>query len=205
RKTSEISQVNVIVDIFRSTTTIPIILKQGASYIVPFKDAMDALNYTRSHPGTILIGEKYGIKPPFFDYDNSPSEIADADLSGKVVAFTSTNGMHVLDKIRYGRIFIASIVNFHSTVETLRDYDDISIMPSNRPVGKASEDNIFANLLKEELEKKDPDIERYIKEIIISNDKYVGKISKEDLKYCTSLDYANFTVTVENGKIIKYG
>ncbi len=74
------------------------------------------------------------------------------------MAFTSTNGMHVLDKIRYGRIFIASIVNFHSTVETLRDYDDISIMPSNRPVGKASEDNIFANLLKEELEKKKNDI-----------------------------------------------
>ncbi len=204
RKTSEISQVNVVVDIFRSTTTIPIILKQNARYIVPFKDAMDALNYTRSHPDVILVGEKYGIKPPFFDYDNSPSEIANVDFSGKVVAFTSTNGMYVLDKIRYGRIFLASFVNFHSTVDVLKDYDDISIMPSNRPVGTASEDNIFARLLKDTLDGADPDIDRYLKEITISNERRIGRISKEDLQYCVSVDYADFPVTVEDGKIIKY-
>lgn len=129
RKEENWSSINIIIDIFRSTTTIPVILSRGARYIVPFKDVTSALNFKRKNKNVVLIGEKYGIKPPFFDYDNSPAQIINADLEGKIIAFTSTNGMYVLSRIKRGRILFSSLVNMSATIKKVKGKDDILVVP----------------------------------------------------------------------------
>ncbi|BAB59237.1 hypothetical protein [Thermoplasma volcanium GSS1] len=202
RKEENWSSINIIIDIFRSTTTIPVILSRGARYIVPFKDVTSALNFKRKNKNVVLIGEKYGIKPPFFDYDNSPAQIINADLEGKIIAFTSTNGMYVLSRIKRGRILFSSLVNMSATIKKVKGKDDILVVPSNRPIGKAVEDNIFAEMLKLALEGKNYDREILVNRIRETKENTVVSISTQDLEICLKLDLLDCVPEYIEGKIV---
>ncbi|PYB67612.1 2-phosphosulfolactate phosphatase family protein [Thermoplasma sp. Kam2015] len=203
RKSDSWAEINVVVDVFRSTTTIPLILARGAQYVVPFRDVRKAIEFKRKNPGTVLIGEKYGIKPPYFDYDNSPAEIDEADLSGKIVAFTSTNGTYVLSRIGSGRVIFASYVNFSSAVSMIRKYSDVLILPSNRPIGRAEEDILFSELLKAAAEGKQVNVDAYLKETAEINRSIIAGVSERDLEYCLKLDYTDILPEYVGGRIIR--
>ncbi|CAC12552.1 conserved hypothetical protein [Thermoplasma acidophilum] len=203
RKSDSWAEINVVVDIFRSTTTIPMILFRGAKYILPFRDVRKAIEFKRRNPGTILVGEKYGIKPPYFDYDNSPAEIAEADLSGKVVAFTSTNGTYVLSRIRSGRIIFSSYVNLSATVAMIRSQRDVLILPSNRPIGKAPEDILFANLLKLMAEGHEVDVSEYTRKTEEINRNIIAGVGERDLEFCLRVDHTNIVPEYIDGRIVQ--
>ena len=142
----------VLVDIFRSTSTIPTILEVGAKYVIPTRTIKEARELKAQMPHAILIGERYGFKIPSFDYNNSPSDVQHADIKGKVVIFTSTNGTMVLRKISSARkVYIASFVNHSATLEKLRNDERVQIFVSGRPDSAAPEDEIYADFLRKEL------------------------------------------------------
>ena len=89
----------VLVDVFRSTSTMPIILSRGAEKIIPTSSVGGAKELKRENPQFMVVGERYGMKVPGFDMNNSPSDAMEADLQGKTIIFTSTNGTKVLKKI----------------------------------------------------------------------------------------------------------
>ncbi|GGM71261.1 hypothetical protein GCM10007108_06730 [Thermogymnomonas acidicola] len=152
----------VLVDIFRSTTSIPIILHRGATRVIPTGSVSVARAMKREDPKRVLVGERFGLKVPGFDYNNSPSELMGADLQGREVIFTSTNGTKVLERIRNrGRVFLGSFVNFSKTVDAVSGGDRVFITLSNRPDGEADEDRIFGEFIREKLEGGDPDFGRY--------------------------------------------
>ncbi len=164
RKTRDFSSnTKVLVDIYRSTTTISIALMNGVSYIIPARSISSAFSLKKKIKNSIISGERYGLKIPGFDYGNSPSEIIDKDLSGLVMILTSTNGIKVLFKIlRYpGDIFISSYINFSATVKAIKNRD-VDIIVSNRPDGTSDEDLLFAELLKKALSDDDYNINDYI-------------------------------------------
>ncbi|WP_075057380.1 2-phosphosulfolactate phosphatase [Thermogymnomonas acidicola] len=148
----------VLVDIFRSTTSIPIILHRGgATRVIPTGSVSVARAMKREDPKRVLVGERFGLKVPGFDYNNSPpSELMGADLQGREVIFTSTNGTKVLERIRNrgGRVFLGgSFVNFSKTVDAVSGGDRVFITLSNRPDGgEADEDRIFGEFIREKLE-----------------------------------------------------
>ncbi|HLH85825.1 MAG TPA: 2-phosphosulfolactate phosphatase [Thermoplasmataceae archaeon] len=148
----------VLVDIFRSTSTIPILFRQGAVEVIPTEKVSEARALRRLNPNFVTVGERYGIKIPGFDYNNSPSEIGSVNFSGKRVIFTSTNGTKVLHKIKdYGTVYIGSFLNFTPLLERISGDAEVEIVVSSRPDGKADEDYIFAQFLQMSLMGANPD------------------------------------------------
>ena len=50
--------------------------------------------------GSLMAGEFHAVKPPEFDFDNSPSELLGADLRDRSVVLSTTNGTAVIDRLR---------------------------------------------------------------------------------------------------------
>jgi 2-phosphosulfolactate phosphatase len=198
----------VLVDVFRSTTTMPYIFRGGCSKIIPTASIKEARSLKRDLPDALLIGERYGIRIRGFDYNNSPYEVADVDFTGKTVIFTSTNGTRVLERIKgKGEVFIASFVNSGATSEILKKEERIDIVLSNRPDGPADEDMFFGQYLRELLEGKKPDREAYKKKIISSKGaKRLGIMGgKHDIEYTMNYDAVDFPIHFDGKYIVRYG
>jgi 2-phosphosulfolactate phosphatase len=84
----------VVVDAFRASTTIAVLVSKGAR-VVPVASIEDA----RSYPGADLrAGERGSAKVAGFDFGNSPTEILQAEISpGSTVALSTTNGTRVVE------------------------------------------------------------------------------------------------------------
>ena len=153
----------VLVDVFRSTTTIPIILKNGADYVIPVFRLSTARSIARKNSEYVTVGERYGFKVPQFQFGNSPADVINESFQGKAVIFTSTNGTRVLEKIRERKnVFIASFVNFSATRKALQNFESVAIVMSGRPDGSADEDRIFSEMLSKSLLGEKPDVEGYV-------------------------------------------
>lgn len=196
----------VLVDILRSTTTMPIILKQNASYILPCATIKKARGIKREHPDYVIAGERYGFKVPRFDFGNSPSEVWGIDFSGKVVIFTSTNGTKILDKIPLDHVFISSFVNASATYRAISKEKEVHIIASGRPDGYADEDFIYAEYLESLLKKESPSFQEYRKKILGSSGaKRLSLIGfGRDLEYAVKLDSVDFPVIAKEGRIFRY-
>ena len=197
--------VKVVVDVSRSTTTIPIILKNGAKEVIPTGTVKKARSLSKEHPEYVLAGERYGFKVPGFDLGNSPAEVWGMDFSGKTVIFTSTNGTRIISRLRDRTILLSSFVNCSATVRFLENADRIVIITSGRPDGYADEDFIYAEYLKEKLSGGDPDDNLYREKILNSSGaRRLSMIGfSRDIEYCIKIDSVGFPVKVEDGIITR--
>lgn len=196
----------VLVDVFRSTSTIPIILKNGAEYVIPAFRLSTARSIARRNPDYVTVGERYGFKIPQFQFGNSPADVMNESFKGKVVIFTSTNGTRVLEKIRdRENVLIASFVNFSATRKALNDFGSVAIVMSGRPDGSADEDKIFSEMLSRSLSGEKVDVERYVAQARDSKGarrlQMIGYA--RDVIPATSVDIVKFPVVFRDGKIIK--
>lgn len=81
-----------VIDVLRATTVILTVLERGARSVVPVAEVEEARRLRAGLPGALLAGERGGFAPKGFDYGNSPVELAAADLGGRTVVLTTTNG-----------------------------------------------------------------------------------------------------------------
>jgi 2-phosphosulfolactate phosphatase len=81
-----------VIDVLRATTVILTALERGAGRVVTVAEVDEARRLRAELPGALLAGERGGFAPEGFDYGNSPVEIARADLAGRDVVLTTTNG-----------------------------------------------------------------------------------------------------------------
>lgn len=106
----------VLVDELRASSTIVTLLDRGARTVIPAGSVAEARRLARDHgrrtnghrrrrsnghgalpaDGALLAGEQFAVRPPGFDFGNSPTELARADLRGRTVVFTTRNGTAVL-------------------------------------------------------------------------------------------------------------
>lgn len=192
RKTKDFPEsTKVLVDIFRSTTTIPYIFLGGATMVYPTDSIKAAREFHEKHADSVLVGERWGIRIRGFHLNNSPYEILKSDLNGKTVVFTSTNGTLVLQKIKNtGKIILGSFVNVSSVVREISSETSVGIVVSNRPDGPADEDNYFACYLRDLLEGKNPDFSEVADKV--RNSKGARRMRMlgyaKDLEYCLRKD-----------------
>lgn len=207
RKTHEFEKsTKVLVDVFRSTTTMPIILMKGAREIVPTATVKEARSIRRQIPDSVMVGERYGIKIPGFDLNNSPTDVMKAELTGKIVIFTSTNGTHVLRKIaNSGTIYVSSFVNATATARVLGNENHIDIVVSGRPDGSADEDQIFAEYLRDILLGNRPDFATYGQRVRESNGSRRLRLMgyRNDIEASLQLDMCNFPAAYINERIVR--
>jgi 2-phosphosulfolactate phosphatase len=82
----------IVIDVIRATTCLAVILDRGASRVLAAHSLEQAQEAATAVPGRLLAGER-GARPlPGFDFGNSPVEFARADLSGRELILTTTNG-----------------------------------------------------------------------------------------------------------------
>ena len=87
----------VAIDILRATTTIAAALSNGAAAVIPALTPEEAARLRSDlEPGTLLCGERGGVKPPGFDLGNSPLEYTRGRAAGRSVCFTTTNGTRLI-------------------------------------------------------------------------------------------------------------
>jgi 2-phosphosulfolactate phosphatase len=92
-------RVLIVIDQIRASTTITTALDLGCADLLLAGDIRTARRVGRQ-TGSLLAGERLAQKPPGFDFDNSPSELARAELGGRSLVLSTTNGTAVLRRFR---------------------------------------------------------------------------------------------------------
>lgn len=89
----------IVIDQIRASATIVTLLDIGCPDVFLAGNSASARRVARA-TGSLLAGEWRARKPADFDFDNSPSEIACADLRGRSVVLSTTNGTAILHRVR---------------------------------------------------------------------------------------------------------
>jgi 2-phosphosulfolactate phosphatase len=82
----------IVIDVIRATTCLAVILDRGASRVFAANTLEQAQQAAATVPARLLAGERHARPLPGFDFGNSPVEFAQADLSGRELILTTTNG-----------------------------------------------------------------------------------------------------------------
>lgn len=86
----------VIIDVFRAFSAACYAFDRGTAKIIATQTLETARALKQKHPDYLLMGERHAVKPPDFDFGNSPSELAEADLAGKTLVHTTHAGTRAL-------------------------------------------------------------------------------------------------------------
>lgn len=107
----------VVVDVFRASTTIAVLVGKGAR-VIPVASAEEADTYVGAD---YRIGERGSTKLAGFDFGNSPTEVEGSDLpSGATVVLTTTNCTRVIEAARAApTILTGAFVNVHAVADEL--------------------------------------------------------------------------------------
>jgi 2-phosphosulfolactate phosphatase len=84
--------VTVIIDVFRAFTTACYAFSKNAECIIPVADIEEAYRIRQLNPEFLLMGERNEMKPPGFDYGNSPFLLPMEGLKGKTIVHTTSSG-----------------------------------------------------------------------------------------------------------------
>jgi 2-phosphosulfolactate phosphatase len=152
----------VIIDVFRAFSTAAVALSRGARQVLMVDSLEQALALRDAGAGDACVGERHGAKPPRFDFGNSPAELSRADVSGKTLIQTTTNGTAGLNAAKHAdRLFAGSLVTAEATVQAiLADTPAVVTLVAMGRGGKAraDEDELCALYLRSRLEGREPDI-----------------------------------------------
>jgi 2-phosphosulfolactate phosphatase len=102
------SRVVLVIDVIRATTSIVTLFERGAHTITLASDVQDARQRGIQHPHALLLGEQGGLLPTGFAYGNSPTELADAEVAGRELIFTTSNGTRALQAVAAGEVVLAA-------------------------------------------------------------------------------------------------
>lgn len=107
----------VVVDAFRASTTIALLVHRGAR-VIPVASVEEA---RACAVADLRAGERGSAKVAGFDFGNSPTEILASELRpGSTVALSTTNGTRVIEAAKGAPAILAgAFVNASSLVEVL--------------------------------------------------------------------------------------
>jgi len=138
----------VVVDAFRASTTIAVLVWKGAR-VVPVASVEEAATADTD----FCIGERGSAKVAGFDFGNSPMEILGSEiLPGSTVALSTTNGTRVVEAARGARtILTGAFVNAGILAEELAgaayDGTEVVVVGCGWEGRRASEDEAAAGAI----------------------------------------------------------
>jgi 2-phosphosulfolactate phosphatase len=147
----------VVVDAFRASTTIAVLVSKGAR-VVP----VASIEHAYSYPGVdFRIGERGSAKVAGFDFGNSPTEVLEAAIpQGSTIALSSTNGTRVVEAARGAySILTGAFVNAGALAENLagelaagvHDAEEVVVVGCGWEGRRASEDEAAAGAILDRL------------------------------------------------------
>jgi len=159
------NDIYIVIDVMRATTTMTVMLEQGAKQVLAAQTLEQALEAGRQVPGRLLCGERHTKTPPGFDYGNSPAQFAQIDLHGREVILTTSNGTRALfacpphSNILAGCYYNASAVTAHAIALAQERDSNIAIVCAAEYGYFALEDTACAGYLALELLRQRPALE----------------------------------------------
>ena len=117
----------IVLDVFRTSSTIIMALYQGATKILPALNAQTARQLKKETPSSVLGGEINCLKIKGFDLGNSPLEYTPEKIKNKIVILTTTNGTTTIHQAKEAaNIYIGSFLNASALVRKLEtDKNDL--------------------------------------------------------------------------------
>jgi 2-phosphosulfolactate phosphatase len=146
----------VVIDVLRATTTIAHALAAGARQVFVCETVDEARELAATLPGSLLGGERGGVRIEGFDLGNSPTEYAPEVVRGKTVIFTTTNGTRAMRVAGQARqLLLGAFVNFSAVCDALRREPAISgaivLLCAGTDRQVTREDVLFAGAVTDEL------------------------------------------------------
>ena len=182
------SDIAVVIDVLRATTTISWALINGADSIQVFSDLdllkRDAMRW--DFEKRVMIGERGGKKIDGFDLGNSPLSVSRDVVMGKRLFMSTTNGTKALQKVENVKnLFSMALTNRKAVADRIisMNKNNILILGSGWEGKYALEDSLAAGALASYL------IENYNYGINIINDELNAALAlwdfwKEDILGC---------------------
>jgi 2-phosphosulfolactate phosphatase len=111
----------VVIDVLRAFTTAAYAFGSGGRHIYLVGTVAEAVAFKASMPGTLGMGEEHGRRMTGFDFANSPTEVAHADLRGRILVHrTSAGTQGVVAAVQARRLWCAGLANATATAKAVR-------------------------------------------------------------------------------------
>ena len=194
----------VIIDVLRAATTAAYALHLGAERLIPTDSVEEALRLRRLHPNWLLMGERGGRRLEGFDLGNSPWELRDRDLRGRVIIHATSSGTRGL--IHAGRseeVLFAGFVNAEATARYIlhRGPAKVSLVAMGEEATRpAIEDELCAQYIEALLRGERPDFTAMRHRIMAAPsvskffDPAQPQFHQEDLEMALELDRFSFAM-----------
>ncbi|MBN2214798.1 MAG: 2-phosphosulfolactate phosphatase [Bacteroidales bacterium] len=181
----------VIIDVFRAFSLACYMFDQGAEMIIPVGDIQTAYRLKAENPGYILVGERNNIKPPGFDFGNSPHQVRNFNFGGRTVVHTTSAGTQgIVNAVFSDEVLTGSFVNAGAITRYIRKKNPRQVTlvcmgySANHPV---EEDSFCAQYIKDSLEDRKTDFSQMVNEIKNTSGK---RFFTEDMQeHCPSEDF----------------
>ena len=166
----------VVVDAFRASTTIAVLVSKGAR-VIPVASIEEAAGYDGAD---YRIGERGGAKVRGFDFGNSPTEIEAAELApGATVVLSTTNGTRVIEAAQgASAVLTGAFVNARAVADELATgaYGErIAVIGCGWEGHRASEDESAAGAIVHRLRERGAGLDERAAQIV---DLYLARTEK---------------------------
>src|SRR2546425_1542135 len=156
RPGAERSQVCLVVDVIRASSSLVTIVERGASRILIAGD-VDSARQAASWDDVVMAGEEAGLAPAGFNYGNSPVELARAPLRGRPVVFVTTNGTAAIRAVKDADAVLVTAMRNGAAVcreawqESTARGDDLAVVCAGREGAFSIDDAYCAGYLADAL------------------------------------------------------
>jgi 2-phosphosulfolactate phosphatase len=204
----------VIIDVFRAFSTACYAIGNGIQRIYPVGDLQMAYQLKQQNPEFILVGERFEQKPEGFDFGNSPSQLLESDLTGKIMVHTTSSGTQgIANATGADEILTGSFVNAGAIVNYIRTQNPAKV--SLVCMGYScryptDEDTLLAVYIKNELEGVANDFHAMVEQLRSGDGARFFSPEKQewapaaDFDLCLSLNRFDFVLKVEQENGLNY-
>ena len=167
RRAARAGSAVVVVDAFRASTTITVLVSKGAR-VVPVASVEEAAAARTD----FRIGERGSVKVAGFDFGNSPTEILGSEIPpGSKIALSTTNGTRVVEAARGARtILTGAFVNAGILAEELaggvHDGAEVVIIGCGWEGRRASEDEAAAGAILQRLRSRGAELDGRARRVV---------------------------------------
>lgn len=199
----------VIIDVFRAFSVECYAFSRGAKTILPVGSIDEAFRLKEKYPDALLVGEREGRKCEGFDCGNSPSQLEDFDVQGRMIIHTTSAGTQgIANAVHAEEMLAASLVNARATAEYIRMRSPETVSIVCMGLGGKSEteeDTLCAEYISALLRGEEPDISAEIADLAnTSGKKFFDPANAEvfpqkDFEMSTQLDRFPFALKVVRG------
>ena len=203
RRAARAGSVVVLVDAFRASTTITVLVSKGAR-VVP----VASVEGVATAETDFRIGERGSAKVAGFDFGNSPTEILGSQIpAGSTVALSTTNGTRVVEAARRAKtVLIGAFVNASILAEELagESYEvaEVVVVGCGWEARRASEDEAAAGAILHRLRSRGAELDGRARRVVegyvsrpvgaLRNNSAARRLKRlgyeEDIEFCLAED-----------------